>query len=126
MKVDDQSIERSVSVLLKAGVIISGATVLLGGIAFLLRHGSEHVAFEQFQGQPSIDRVIPQILGGALQLRGRSIIQFGVLLLIATPVARVILSLVGFAMERDRTYVKITLIVLVILLYSLTEGALKN
>ncbi|MDQ2711409.1 MAG: DUF1634 domain-containing protein [Acidobacteriota bacterium] len=112
--------------LLKAGVIVAGATVLLGGIVFLLRHGGEDVGFEKFQGQPSIDRVIPQILGGALQLRGRSIIQLGVLLLIATPVARVILSLVGFAMERDRTYVKITAIVLGILLYSLAEGVLGN
>ncbi len=46
-------------------------------------------------------------------------IQLGLLLLIATPIARVAFSVVGFAIERDRMYVVFTLIVLAILLYSL-------
>jgi uncharacterized membrane protein len=45
-----------------------------------------------------------------------------VLLLVATPVARVAFSIVGFALERDRLYVVITTIVLAILLYSLIAG----
>jgi uncharacterized membrane protein len=55
-------------------------------------------------------------------LRGRSIIQFGLLLLIATPVARVLISAVAFALQRDRTYVLITLAVLGVLLLSLWGG----
>ncbi len=51
--------------------------------------------------------------------RGQGLIQLGLLLLIATPIARVALSVVGFAIERDRMYVAFTLIVLAILLYSL-------
>ena len=51
--------------------------------------------------------------------RGRGVIQLGLLLLIATPIARVAFSVVGFALERDRMYVVFTLIVLAILLYSL-------
>jgi uncharacterized membrane protein len=51
--------------------------------------------------------------------RGRSLIQLGLLLLIATPIARVVFSIVGFAIERDRMYVAFTLIVLAVLLYSL-------
>jgi len=47
----------------------------------------------------------------------RAIIQFGLLLLIATPIARVAFSLVGFALERDRSYVVITSIVLAVLIY---------
>jgi uncharacterized membrane protein len=55
----------------------------------------------------------------AFSFQGRGIIQLGLLLLIATPVARVALSIVGFAAERDRMYVSFALIVLAILFYSL-------
>jgi uncharacterized membrane protein len=48
-----------------------------------------------------------------------AVIQLGLLILIATPVARVIFSLVGFVLERDRVYVAITLAVLAILAYSI-------
>jgi len=58
----------------------------------------------------------------ALTLRGRGIIQLGLLLLIATPVARVAFSVAAFALQRDRLYVVVTLVVLAILLYSLTSG----
>jgi uncharacterized membrane protein len=60
----------------------------------------------------------------ALALSGRGIIQLGLLLLIATPVARVAFSVAAFAVQRDRLYVVVTLIVLAILLSSLTIGAL--
>ncbi|MDQ2773857.1 MAG: DUF1634 domain-containing protein, partial [Acidobacteriota bacterium] len=63
---------------------------------------------------------------GAVHLRARSIIQFGILLLIATPILRVAFSLVGFAMERDKAYVLITTVVLAILLYSLINGAVAG
>jgi uncharacterized membrane protein len=59
-----------------------------------------------------------------LSFRGRGIIQFGLLLLIATPIARVAFSVVAFAIQRDRLYVVATLIVLAVLMYSLTGGHL--
>ncbi len=122
----DQTIERQVSVLLQGGVMISGAVVLIGGVLFLLRHGGEQVSYQAFHSQPAIDRYVPQILEGALHLRARSVIQLGVLLLIATPVARVVLSLWGFAMERDRAFMIITAIVLAVLLFSLIHGAMSQ
>jgi uncharacterized membrane protein len=42
-------------------------------------------------------------------------------LLIATPVARVLLSVLGFALERDWMYVVFTLLVLALLIYTLTS-----
>ena len=59
-----------------------------------------------------------------LAFRGRGLIQFGLLLLIATPVARVAFSVAAFAIQRDRLYVVVTLIVLAILTYSLAGGHL--
>jgi uncharacterized membrane protein len=44
----------------------------------------------------------------------------GILILIATPVARVAFSVFAFAEERDRMYVIVTLIVLALLLFSLS------
>jgi uncharacterized membrane protein len=125
-KVTDTGIERMVSVLLRTGVLLSGAVVLAGGIYYLLRHGQEAIEYHTFHGQPSIDRIASEIVKGAIALRARSIIQLGVLMLIATPIARVALSLVGFALERDRTYVVITAIVLATLLFSLISGAVQG
>ena len=122
-KMTDVRIEQMVSVLLRTGVFIAGTVVLFGGILFLHRHGGEPVHAEKFVGQPAIDRYALQIIGGAFSGRARSIIQFGILLLIATPIARVVLALVGFALERDRKYVVITAIVLAVLLFSLITGA---
>ncbi len=125
-RVTDSTIERLVSVLLRTGVLISGTVVLAGGIYFVALHGREVIHYQTFSGQPSVDRIVSQIFRGVLALRARSIIQFGILLLIATPIARVAFSLVGFALERDRTYVLVTAIVLAVLLFSLIEGAMQG
>ncbi len=119
----DTKLERMVSVLLRSGVFVSGAVVLIGGICYLSRHASDRVSYAHFYGQPVADRTVRAIFAGVASGQGRSIIQLGILLLIATPVARVILALVGFALERDRTYVVVTAIVLCVLLISLISGA---
>lgn len=124
-KVTDVGLERAVSLLLRTGVLISGLIVFSGGVYFLTRHGGERVDFSTFRSEPRIDRLLDQIVRGAVTLRARSIMQFGILALIATPILRVALSLVGFALERDRAYVLITAIVLAILLYSLISGAVS-
>lgn len=125
-KVTDTGIEHMVSIVLRTGVLISGAVVLAGGIYYLARHGGDRVDYHTFGGQPGIDRIVSNIVKGAVALRARSIIQFGILLLIATPIARVAFSLVGFALERDRTYVFITAVVLTVLLYGLISGAVQG
>ena len=114
--------EAAISRLLLAGVIISGAVVLGGGLYYVARHASGNVDFTVFRGEPSIDRLLPEIVKGAISLRPRSVIQFGILLLIATPILRVAAALVGFALERDPRYVIVTAIVLAVLLYGLISG----
>jgi uncharacterized membrane protein len=115
----DQKMENVVGNLLRVGVSVSAAVVLLGGSIYLARHWSEPADYRIFHGEPSEFRSIGGILGQVRALRGRGIIQLGLLLLIATPVARVAFSVWGFARERDRMYVVFTVIVLVVLLYSL-------
>jgi uncharacterized membrane protein len=105
--------------LLRTGVLISAAVVLSGACVYLFRHGHQPADYRVFQGEPSEFRTIPGVVHSVIQGRGRGLIQLGLLLLIATPIARVAFSIVGFAIERDRLYVTFTLIVLAVLLYSL-------
>jgi len=120
----DQRIEYIVGNLLRAGVLLAAAVVVLGGAIFLLRHGREMPHYAVFSGEPADLRTVSGILSGAGSLRGRNIIQLGLLLLIATPVFRVAFSVVAFALERDRLYVGVTLVVLAVLTFSLAGGHL--
>jgi uncharacterized membrane protein len=116
---NDFRIEIIVGILLRTGVIIAASVVLAGAVLYLSRHGHEIPNYRSFHGEPESLKNPVEIFRGVLQLDARAIIQLGLLLLIATPVARVLFSAIAFALERDAMYVVITLIVLAILLFSL-------
>jgi uncharacterized membrane protein len=105
--------------MLRSGVILSTALVLGGGIWYLFQFGAERPEYGTFHGEPAMLRSVSGIVRGAVALDARSWVQLGLLVLIATPVARVLFSIFAFAAQRDRTYVTITLVVAVVLLYSL-------
>ena len=116
---NDERLEKIIATLLRSGVLLSALVVLAGGIGFLAQHASEPADYHRFGPLPEAYRSIPAIAKSAAAFHYRGIIQFGLLLLIATPVVRVAFSLVAFEFEHDRTYVVLTFIVLAILLYSL-------
>ncbi len=118
----DQKVEILMGNLLRVGVVVSASIILGGGLIYLLRHGAETPAYHVFRGEPADLRHLAGIGGEALALRGRGIIQLGLLLLIATPIARVTFSVYAFARQRDWIYVLFTLIVLGLLTYSLLGG----
>jgi uncharacterized membrane protein len=105
--------------LLRVGVTTAAAVVLAGGICYLLRHAHEHPAYRVFQ--PGVYRNIWEVVTGIRAGRCQAVIQLGLFVLIATPIARVAVSVVTFALERDGAYVAITCVVLVVLLYSLVS-----
>ncbi|MBX9257989.1 DUF1634 domain-containing protein [Desmonostoc muscorum CCALA 125] len=122
----EQQLEYLLSNLLKYGVLIASAVVLLGGILYLIHHGAEPAEYHFFRGEPLQFRspagVVQAVFSGSdayggLRLRG--IIQLGLLLLIATPILRVVISLLAFLLKREFIYVIVTLLVLVSLSYSL-------
>jgi uncharacterized membrane protein len=115
----DHRIENVLGNLLRAGVFLSALVVSIGGVIYLLRHGHSPADFRVFRGEPVDLRKVRGIIGDTVALHGRGIIQLGLLLLKATPIARVAFSIFGFAQERDRMYVVFTLIVFSILLFSL-------
>jgi uncharacterized membrane protein len=105
--------------LLRFGVILAAIVAAIGGIMYLTVHGMLVADYSVFRGEPDELRSLRDVVVGAFQLRSASVIQLGLLLLIATPIARVAISLVAFARQRDRMYVLITAIVLGLLLYGL-------
>jgi uncharacterized membrane protein len=114
----DRRIEVILGNLLRTGVLVSAAVVLVGACIYLYRHAHDPADYRVFRGEPSEYRTISGVIQSVISGRGQGIIQLGLLLLIATPIARVAFSVVGFAIERDRLYVAFTLLVLAILLYS--------
>jgi uncharacterized membrane protein len=122
MEWTDERLDRVIGSLLRIGVTMAGATVMLGGIWYLARYGGGKPGHHVFRGEPSEFRSMAGVLRGLSQLHAPSFIQLGLLLLIATPVARVAFSVFAFAARRDWLYVLITLIVLAILLGGLFGG----
>ncbi|MDE3185223.1 MAG: DUF1634 domain-containing protein [Bacteroidota bacterium] len=123
IKISDYDIEAVMGRLLITGVIISGTLILIGGIYYLIQHGFSIPHFKTFRGEPSNLRSVSQIMEGVIHFDSLSIIQMGLLLLIATPVARVIFAVIGFFIEKDFLYVAISLIVLGIIAYSIFSVA---
>jgi len=118
----DHRVEIFIGNLLRAGVVSAAFLVVLGGIIYLLRQGLGLPEFKTFNGEPEELRHVGAIIKHAFSLHGRGLIQLGLLVLIATPIARVILSIFAFSRQRDRMYVVVTSIVLLVLCYSLFGG----
>ncbi len=115
----DHRMEILIGQLLRAGVMLAAAVVLLGGACTWFGMAVRPPTIMRFMVSRRIFAALGGIVRQALALRGKGIIQLGLLLLIATPVARVAFSIFGFAEEHDRMYVVITVIVLSVLIYSL-------
>jgi uncharacterized membrane protein len=120
----DQKVEQTIGRLLRDGLIIAACVVVVGAVIYLFRHGAEAPNYRIFRGVPADLRSIAGIVRESLDWRGMGLIQLGLLLLLATPVARVAFSIVAFALQRDRFYVLVTLIVMGILLFSIFGGRL--
>jgi uncharacterized membrane protein len=118
----DHEVEQVISKLLLAGVSTAALIVFAGGVLYLVRHGHEVPHYGVFRGEPEELRTIGGVLHTARELSARAIIQLGLGLLIATPVARVAFSLFAFFRQRDATYVVVTGIVLATLLFALFYG----
>ncbi|RYE26104.1 MAG: DUF1634 domain-containing protein [Sphingobacteriales bacterium] len=122
-KFGDRDIQLIIGTLLRYGVLTSLAITLIGGIFYLAHHSMGTVPnYHEFLGAHSDYTTMSSVLNGVLQFNVKEVIQFGVIILIATPILRVAMSLVAFALEKDRLYIIITLIVLGIITTSLFGG----
>jgi uncharacterized membrane protein len=117
----DDRVQRVIGSLLRWGVILAAAMVLAGGAMYFGSCGSTIPDYKVFRGEPPELRMVTGIVREAVSLNPLGLIQFGLLLLIATPLARVAFSVAAFALQRDRTYVVVTLFVLAVVLLGLTR-----
>jgi uncharacterized membrane protein len=110
--------EMTVSRMLRVGVTTAALIVLAGAILYLLRAHGVEADYRHFHGIPRPADKITPVLEGVRRLDSRSIIHLGILILIATPILRVAFCLYSFAAQKDKIYVVVSGIVLVVLLYS--------
>ena len=118
----DNRMDEIMGRLLRTGVILAAVVVLIGGVKYLAEQPGPVSDYRVFHGEPDDLRNISGILHGTVTLDGRALIQFGLLILIGTPISRVVFSVVAFLYQRDWTYVVVTLTVLGLLVYSLLGG----
>lgn len=115
----DAAVELFLSRVLQWGVVLAGIVVLGAGGVYLLRHGTQMPRDAVFRGEPRSLEVPTTTLQAALAGDSGAMIQIGIFLLIGIPVSRVGLSAVIFLLQREWTYVVITLIVFAVLAMSL-------
>lgn len=119
---NDERMEQAMGILLRFGVVMA-STVVLAGMAFYLQdHAHQFVDYRSFIAHPLTLAHKGQLIDGMSHGNAAAIIQVGILLLIATPVARVVFAVIAFLAERDRLYTAISAGVLAVLLYSLIYG----
>lgn len=123
MAMTDDALEVLVGKLLRFGVLASAIVVAAGGVFYLAQHHAEAVNYHTFAGEPAALCSVPGIWISALHLDSAAVVQLGILLLIATPIGRVALAVVGFHLECDRLYTFVSLIVLGILMFSIMHAA---
>jgi uncharacterized membrane protein len=114
----DQRLEIAMGHMLRIGVTVAALVVLAGGVLYFIHSHGAVPDYRHFHGTPGEYEQIGEIANGAMRLDSRAIITFGILLLIATPVMRVVFGVVGFAFLKDRLYTLVSALVLAVLLFS--------
>ena len=120
---DDRRLETIIGRLLQTGVLLAASIVAAGGVLYLVRNHAVPAYYQHFvAGGPAI-RTLSGIVHSAAHFNSEGLIQLGLVLLILTPIARVALAVVGFLLERDRLYAGVSLVVLLILAFSLFHAS---
>lgn len=129
---DDTRIDAVTGGLLRAGVLLSALVLVTGGAVYLARHGAEPLGDQEPDLRAKFQKLDDKYSRPAATARAvargeaRPLIQVGVLLLIATPVLRVLFTAVAFAWRREAAYVAIPLVVLAVLLFGLLTGQVES
>lgn len=120
-------IQQLIGNTLRWGVILACLLATIGGVYYLMQHGLDPVPdYRHFDATSAVAQTQFTTLGGLWQgiLHGdaASCVQVGVIVLILTPIARVVLSLFDFIVEQDWLYVAITAIVLTVIISNSLGG----
>jgi len=124
-----RQVELVISNLLRIGVVASLTLIVAGMIATFAQHPtyfSQHAELEKLMGPNTVfSHTVDELAVGLRGLRGEAIVTLGLLVLMATPVMRVAVSIVAFVYQGDRVYTLITATVFGLLLLSLVLGRVE-
>ncbi len=120
--ITNEEMELSISNMLRFGIILSALVVFCGGLLYLKNTPATPPPYATFRPEISSLRSVRGTLLGSAHLDPESVIQLGILLLIATPVTRVAFCIMGFVKQRDHLYIGISSAVFLILMYSMIQG----
>ena len=119
---NDARMEALMGRLLQTGVLLAASVVLGGGLLYVSTHASARTNYRTFAAEPIALRHPAALLKGIAHGDPLAIVAFGILLLVATPICRVISGVIAFAMERDRLYAAVSMVVLAVLLFGILRG----
>ena len=118
----DLDLNRSVGNLLRLGVILSVVTSLVGFIKLFSEGFKMPKKYTSLDMGSSSEKVWGDFWHSLCNGEGMAIIQLGILLLIFTPLMRIVFALIGYLKEKDYIYVVISSIVLAIMAISFFTG----
>lgn len=118
----DMQMDSAIANTLRFGISLAATLMILGGWFYLQHPTMQPADYAHFHGSSTDLRNLGKVLTGARLADSTSVLELGIVLLVATPVARVMLCVVDFARQRDKLYVAISVFVLLVLLYSLFRG----
>ncbi len=111
-----KDLRSTIGTTLRWGVLIACGIALVGGVVYLIQHGSEPAPdYANFAGADPEYTTASGIFGGFFRFSAYGLIQAGVIALLLTPIMRVLLSLIDFIGQRDWLYAAITSVVLAVI-----------
>jgi len=117
---EEKDLQSFIGNLLRIGVIIAMTIVIVGLLLHLFYNGKNTADFSTFDDHNVFN--FPSFAKQLLSGDSKAIMELGIMVLIATPIARVLFTMLGFWLEKDRLYTLIAFIVLCIIAYSLLFG----
>lgn len=114
---NDRTMETIMGRLLQVGVLLASFVMLAGGILYVQAHHAAKPDYRVFKSEPQALRHVGGVVKGVAAGNPEAVIELAVLLLIATPVARVVFALIAFSIERDKLYIAVSAVVLAVLLF---------
>jgi uncharacterized membrane protein len=125
-----RKVELAISMLLRVGVVASLFIVVFGTALSFVHHPEYMRSRAELQRLTRPGAAFPrtpgQVWRGLRELSGQAVVIVGLLLLVATPVMRVAVSILAFVYQKDRVFTIITTIVLILLLLSFFLGRVEG
>jgi uncharacterized membrane protein len=118
----DAVVERQIGWVLRGGVAVAGAIILVGLVLFFVQEiGRDRVTLDAILGRNGgVEPVrAGSVLDGLIDGRATALIRLGLLVLILTPIARVALTVMLFRRQRDRVFTFLAGTVFIVLLLGL-------